>query len=219
MTRAAGAALIRLDAVGGNLVGRAEISGERVVFRMARKLDQVLGEVDAFTHAAEVTQIPNQPLVVVSVIMNLIRQHAIAHQVRVIHAGRCLLLPRRVGEAIQLRIDMPRHVPHVRDARRALAAERRGIQGAPGLLLVPKMNPVMMHRMHRLHREHGVGEGIHSGVAGDAQPLALILPDLPDEKRLGLDVLRILLDELLQTAHERPVALCVRRGRVGRTRG
>ena len=213
MSSAAGAALIRLDAVGRNLVGRAEISGKRVVFRMARQLDQILGEVDAFTHAAEVTQIPNQPLVVVSVIMNLIRQHAVAHQVRVIHPGRRLLLPRRVGKAIQPRIDVPRHVPHVGDARRALAAERGGIQSAPGLLLVPKMNPVMMHRMHRVHREHGVRQCIHGGVAGDAQPLALVLPNLPDEKRLGLDVFRKLFDELLQTAHERPVPLRVRRRR------
>ena len=75
------------------VLGRRVRLGQSVVFRVARQLDHVSGERRGVVGTTKVVEVAREPLVVVGEVRNLIRQHAVAHHVGVIHAGARLLLP------------------------------------------------------------------------------------------------------------------------------
>ena len=60
---------------------------------MPRHFDQIACHVQGVAHPADVDQVPREPLVVVREVEDLIGQQPGAHHVRVIDAGRRLLLP------------------------------------------------------------------------------------------------------------------------------
>ena len=71
---------------------RAPISLEGVVFRMTGKLDHVAGQPDGIVDTPHVNQVPDQPLVVVGKVVNLVGQHPVTNHVRMIDTGRSFLL-------------------------------------------------------------------------------------------------------------------------------
>ena len=83
---------------------------------MARQLDHVSGERHGIVGTAKVVEVAREPLVVVGEVMNLVRQHTVAHHVGMVHPGAGLLLPGGVVVALELRVNVAGHVPHVRDA-------------------------------------------------------------------------------------------------------
>ena len=83
---------------------------------MARQLDHVSGERHGVVGTAKVVEVAREPLVVVGEVVDLVRQHAVAHHVGVIDPGAGLLLPGGVVVALELRVDVAGHVPHVCDA-------------------------------------------------------------------------------------------------------
>ena len=111
-----------LEQTHASVVGAAAAT-ERVVFGVPRQLDHVLGQIDRIVHSTDIVQVANQPFVVVSEIVNLVRQNLIAHHVSMIDSGRCLLLPNGVLIAFQSRVNVPRHVPQVGNTGRRLTAQ------------------------------------------------------------------------------------------------
>ena len=104
-------------------------------------------------HPACVAEVAGEPLVVVGKVMDAIGQHTIAHLQRVIDTRAGFHLPRGIMISLEPREDVPGHVPHVRDARRGLAALANGADGALGVFVIPKVNPVVVTGMHRVHFE------------------------------------------------------------------
>ena len=91
---------------------------------MAWQFDHVLGQIDRFANATDKDQIANEPFVVVSIVVDLVRHDLIANHMRVIDTCRRFLLPGSVSITMQATVSMTRHVPHVSNARCALAAFR-----------------------------------------------------------------------------------------------
>ena len=174
--------------------------GQGVVFRVARQLDHVSGERRGVVGTTKVVEVAREPLVVVGEVVDLVRQHAVAHHVGVIDPGAGLLLPGGVVVALELRVDVAGHVPHVRDAGRALPATGGGGEGALCFFIVPKMDAEVMARVHRLDVEHVLDQRGDGAVAVDGQPIPGALPQPHGKKRLGLDVVRILEDDRLEVA-------------------
>ena len=94
---------------------RTPVPLHRVVFRMARQLEHVFRQAERIAHSPHRHQIPTQPLIVVSKVVDLVRQHAVAHHVSVINPGRSFLLKTGIFESLQARVNVSRHVPHVCD--------------------------------------------------------------------------------------------------------
>ena len=174
---------------------------------MPRLLDHVLREGHGVVRAADVDQVADQPLGVVRVVVNLIRQHAVVHHVRMIDAGRRLLLPGGVRIALQIRIDVARHVPHVGDLRRRLATQRGRLQRPLGLLAIPEVDAVMMGRVQRLVGEDLGQHRVHRLMAVDRQTVAAVQPDLQSQKGLGFELVGILVDQPLQVADQLTAAI------------
>ena len=79
--------------------------------------------------------------------MDLVRQHAVLDHVSVIDARGGFLLPAGIGVAMQRRVSVAGHMPHVRDTRRTLAAVGRGIERAAIGFVIPEMNAGVLNRM------------------------------------------------------------------------
>ena len=172
--------------------------GERVVFRMPRKLDHVPGQAGCLADPADIHQVANEPLIVVREVVDLVRQHQVFHHVRVVDPGRGLLLPGGIVVALELGENMPAHMPHMGDRGRGLAAAARSGKSALRLFIIPEMNPVMMRRMHRRLLQDLIDEAVHGHVAGDRHAAPGALPCMADEKGPRLDILRVLLDDAIQ---------------------
>ena len=81
---------------------RSAATGQRVMLRVARNLNEVSGERQRLTDAANVAQIADQPLIVVCIVVNLIGKNAVAKHVGVVDAGRGFLLPGGIGIALEI---------------------------------------------------------------------------------------------------------------------
>ena len=87
--------------------------------------------------ASNVEQIADQPLVIVSIVVDLVGQDSVTHHVRMINAGRGLLLPGCILVAMEFRVDVPGHVPHVCDTWQARSTHARAVQSHFCLVTVP----------------------------------------------------------------------------------
>ena len=174
---------------------------------MPRQIEHVLRQFDRVMNPADRIQIANQPFVVVRVVVNLVGQHAVANHVGMVHAGRGFLLPGGVGVAVQVGEDVAGHVPHVGDAGSRLPAQPARCERPNRLFAIPQMDAIMMRRMHRIDGEHLIQQRIDRLIAGDRNSLGSlghpfgVDPNLQREKRLGLDVARIVLHDRFQIAH------------------
>ncbi len=123
-------AVLVLIAFCGLLLGLVSGNGplDEVVQGMAGQIDHLHGRAFRIAGTAQMQQGSHQPLVVVGVQMDLVGQHAIVNHAGVLGANGRLKLPGRLGKTQQGKINMRRHVPHVADRRRRVAAFRRGIK-------------------------------------------------------------------------------------------
>ena len=169
---------------------------------MAGHLDQVLGEFQAVAHAPLMAEIANEPLVIVGVVVDLVGHHVVAHHVGMIGARGGLLLPGGVVVTLQLRKRVPRHVPHMRDARGRLTAQRRRLQRSLRLFVVPEVNAVVMDRVHRVPFEHLIDQRIDRLVAA-VRNLAAVQPNDQHQISLGFQVVGVLVDDVLDRLDER----------------
>jgi hypothetical protein len=160
------------------------------------------GHVKGRRPVAQVHPVPRQPFVVVGVVVNLIGQEAMLLHLGVIDAGRGLLVPGRILVAMQLRVDVPRHVPHVGDPRRGESELGCGVEGALRLALVPEMDAVVVRRVHRGLGKDLLQEGIDHLMTADGNPLPGELPDPHDEEGLRLNVIGKFMNQVLQIAQE-----------------
>ena len=145
---------------------------------MPRQFDHVFGQGDGLLHPATVKQVRAEPLIVVSEIMNLIRQNPRCLHISVVRAGRCLLLPGGIVVALELAVNVAGHVPHVRNARRGLAAPGRRIERMLVLLVIPEMDSRMMNRVERLDRKNLFHERLDRLAACDRYAFRFVFPDL-----------------------------------------
>ena len=151
---------------------------------------------------AEIHPVPGQPFVVVGVVENLVGQEAVFQHVGMVDPGRCLLVPCCVLVAMQVRVDMSRHVPHVGGGRGGETEFRRGVDGSLCLALVPKVDAVVVCGVHRRFGEYLLDEGVHRLMAADWN-LRWLVSELPDpacEEGLGLDVIREIVNDVLEIA-------------------
>ena len=93
----------------------------------------------------------------------------------------------------------------MRDPRRRLSAARRGKQRAlVPILAIPQVDQIVMRAgVHRIHREHLLHQRIRRLPAGERHIVALVIPELENEKRLRLDVVGKLETQILQRLHQR----------------
>ena len=171
---------------------------QRVVLRVPRQLDHVLGQRDGVVDPTDMDEVANQPLVVVREVVNLIGHDPVAHHLGMIDAGGSLLLPGGIGVSMQARENMPRHVPHVRDARGRLTQQGGGLQGPLGLFSIPQMNAKVVRRVHRLDREYLFEQRIDGLVARNGQ-IIFELPKPHGQKRLGFRIVRMRMNDRLET--------------------
>ena len=150
---------------------------------------------------AEGIEIADEPLVIVGEIVDLVGHDPVADEMGVIDPGRGLLLPGGVGVALQLRIGVAGHVPHVGDAGGGGAALRRRLQGERGILAVPEMDQKVVRGMIRVFCQDLLGEQVHRVVARDGQLLSAVVKDLVEEEGLGLDLTGVFLKDLLERTH------------------
>ena len=116
-----------------------------------------------------------------------------------ISAGAGLLLPCGVGVALQLHKSMARHVPHVGNARSALAQQCRIRHRTAVVFVIPKVDEIVVDAgVLWILCEHGFRQRGGSGVAADGHILLRIVPHLQHQKRARLDVIRELENNFLQ---------------------
>ena len=114
---------------------------------MARQFDHILCQIDGFSNPPRQHQVPNQPLVVVSVVVDLVRHDLIAHHVGMVDARGRFLLPRGVRITMESRVRVAWHVPHVSNTGSAWPAFRGGVQSELVLFVVPEMDAKVMGRV------------------------------------------------------------------------
>ena len=94
----------------------------------ARKLDHIFGEIDGVLGSANVDEALDQPIIVVSVVVDLFGQSVGGDHRGVIDACGSLLLPGGIGIAVELAKGVTGHVPEVGDPWGGLSAARCGDQ-------------------------------------------------------------------------------------------
>ena len=170
---------------------------------MPGHLDQVDAQIHRPVDLSDVVVGLYQPLAVVRVVVDVVGQQAVGHQLAVVHAHRSLLLPRHVGVALELVEGVPGHVPLMGHARGALTGFRgRGNrpEGRLILLTVPEVDTVMVRRVHGLLREDLLENGFDGLGAADGPALVAAVPQVDREEGLGLHVVGKLEDDVLERA-------------------
>ena len=119
----------------------------------------------------------------------------------VVDPGAGFLLPGGVLISLELGVGVAGHVPHVGDAGGGLAGARGGGERSFRLFVVPKVDAEVVARMHRLNIEHVLNQQVDRHVAADAQPLVSALPKPDGEEGLGLDVIRVVVNDRFEVAH------------------
>lgn len=183
----------------------------------ARQLDHVFREVDRVVDAADVAETLHEPAIVVGEVVDLIGHDPRRDRLCVIDARRSFLLPRGIRITLELRECVPRHVPHVCDARRGLPAAPRGRRRS--LVprgVVPQVDEIVMRaRVHRRGGEDLLRECIDGLAARNRNAVVLVVPNLENQKRFSFEIVGKLVAELLERLHQRLaprlfVELCLR---------
>ena len=176
---------------------------EGVETRMPGHLDQVDAQIHRPVHLSDVIVGLYQPLAVVRVVVDVVGQQAVGHQLAVVHAHRSFLLPRHIGVALELVEGVAGHVPLMGHARGALAGFRgRGNRPEGRLILftVPEVDAVVVSRVHGLLREDLLENGFDGLSAPDGPTLVAAVPHVNCEEGLGLHVFGKLENDVLERA-------------------
>ena len=176
---------------------------EGVEPRMPGHFDHVDAQIHRPVDLSDVVVGLHQPLAVVCIVVDVVGQQAIGHQLAVVHAYRSLLLPRHVGVALELVEGVPGHVPLMGDAWGALTGfrgRRNRPDGRLVLLTIPEVDAVMVRRVHGLLGEDLLEDGFDRLGAADGPTLVAAVPQVDREEGLGLHVVRKLKDDVLERA-------------------
>ena len=165
---------------------------------MTGKRNHVPGKGHGLPHPADGGEVSAKPFVVVSVVVNLVRHDAVLRHVGVVDAGGGFLAPGGVMKALELGVDMPGHVPHVRDAGCGLPADGRRIHRPDGTFVVPEVNAVVMSRVHGVHFEDPLEKGVDRFMALNLHTVAGISPELMSEQGTRLQVIGKLVENLFK---------------------
>ena len=132
---------------------------------MTRELDHIAREFYGITGTTKVVEVADEPFVVMGEIVDLIGHDTVAHHVRMIDTGTCLLLPGGVMVTLKLRINVPGHMPHMGDARRTLSTQSGGGESTFRFFIIPQMNTKVVARVHRFDVEHVFNQRIDGAMA------------------------------------------------------
>ena len=172
--------------------------GEGVVLGVTGERNHVAGQGHRLAGTADGGEVAAEPLVVMSVVVNLVGHDAIPRHVGVVGAGGGFLAPCGVMVALKLGVDVAGHMPHVGDAGRGLPADGGGIHRAGGTLVVPKVNAVMMGGMHGVGLENRLEKSVHGFMALNLNSVAGVRPELVGQQGPGLKVVGKLVKNLLK---------------------
>ena len=134
---------------------------------MARIGEEAPGHSEGIVGPAQVHPVTAEPLVVMGVVVNLIGENAAGDHIVVISAGGGLLREGGVVPALELGVDVSRHVPHMGDPGSGVTELGGRIEGDFGLLVVPQVDAVVVRRVPGIHREDLLQDGVHRLVTVD----------------------------------------------------
>ena len=178
-------------------VGALATTREIVVLGVTRQLDRVPRQCDGVLGPPQVLQVADQPFVVVGEVVDGVRQDHVAHHVGMVGPCRGFLVPGGVEVLFEIGIRVARHVPHVGDPRCRQTAFFRRVHRLPGLVVVPQVDPVVMHRVQGIDGECGVHQRIDGEVTRNRQ-FRPSLPQRQAEERPRFTLLGELVDDVFQ---------------------
>jgi len=173
-----------------------------VEFGVARVCEEGFCHGNGGGSVSEVGEVAGEPLVVVSVVVDLVRNEEVFRHMGVVDAGGGLLLPSCVGVAVELGVDVAGHMPHMGDGGGGATELGGGGECFFGTAVVPEVNGVVMGGVEGGFGEDLFEEGVEAHMAADGDAFLAHLPVSADKEGFGFEVFGVVEDDVFEVLEE-----------------